>query len=249
MSGSKYATGATGGEVAHLREMVKDIDFCMLTTLDERGEPHSRPMSTNRQVEFNGDLWFFIYGNSHKALEIRREPKVNASFADPSNQNWVSMTGTAELVRDRAKMAELWQPQLRAWFPKGLEEPDIALLKVNVEKAEYWDSPSSTIAHVYSLASALVTGKPADLGDNKKLDLRGGTSRGGSALRLREAGEGRASRGIDYSPERNRARKSGSGIKGGPSGLAAVLAGAVLGGVAMCLLDPEERDKNARART
>ncbi|HVF29211.1 MAG TPA: pyridoxamine 5'-phosphate oxidase family protein [Pyrinomonadaceae bacterium] len=246
MSESKYATNTTGGDVAHLREMVKDIDFCMLTTLDEQGNPHSRPMSTNRHLDFDGDLWFFIYGDSHKALEIRREPKVNASFADPSNQSWVSMTGTAELVRDRRKMEELWQPQLRAWFPKGLDEPDIALLKVNVEKAEYWDSPSSTIAHVYSLASALVTGKPADLGDNKKLDLRGGTSREGSASRPRGAGDGRASRGSAYSPERNRARKSGSGTKGLSSSLA-LLAGAVLGGVAMCVLDPE-RGNNTRAR-
>ncbi len=99
MSRNAHGTGTTSeGDLARLREMVKEIDFCMLTTIDERGDPHSRPMSTNKQVGFDGDLWFFTYGSSHKALEIRQHPKVNASFADPSNQNWVSMTGTAELV-------------------------------------------------------------------------------------------------------------------------------------------------------
>lgn len=162
---------ANNQELQKLREMVKDINFCMLTTLDERGEPHSRPMSTNKEIEFDGDLWFFTYASSHKALEVTREPKVNASFANPDDQRWVSMTGRAEIIRDRAKMKELWQPQLKAWFPKGLDEPDIALLKVNVERAEYWDNPSSVISHAISLASSLITGEPANPGENKKVEL------------------------------------------------------------------------------
>ena len=155
-----------------LREIVKAVDICMLTTVDERGDLHSRPMSNNRDVEFDGDLWFFTYGSSHKVDEVNRESKVNASFADVDSQLYASLTGRAEVVRDRAKIEELWKPELRAWFPEGVDTPDIALLKVTVERAEYWDSSQSWVAHAVALVSSLVTGEPAELGENEKLDLR-----------------------------------------------------------------------------
>ena len=146
-----------------LREIVKAVDICMLTTVDEQGDLHSRPMSNNRQVEFDGDLWFFTYGSSHKVGEIGRIPKVNASFVDTDAQQYASVTGRAEIVRDRAKIKELWQPQLRGWFPEGVETPDIALLKVTAERAEYWDGSQSIVAHAVSFVASLVTGKQAQL--------------------------------------------------------------------------------------
>jgi general stress protein 26 len=155
-----------------LREMIKDMDFCMLTTVDENSDLHSRPMSLNGEVDEAGNLWFFTRGNSHKVSEVRRIPKCNVSFADPDSHRYVSITGTAELVKDKAKIEELWKPQFKAWFPKGTDEPDIALLRVGLEKAEYWDSPGGTVAQVISFVSALVTGKSADWGENKKLELQ-----------------------------------------------------------------------------
>lgn len=95
-----------------LREIVKAVDICMLTTVDERGDLHSRPMSNNREIEFDGGLWFFTYGSSHKVDEVGRAPKVCASFADVDAQQYASITGRAEVVRDRAKIEKLWQPQL-----------------------------------------------------------------------------------------------------------------------------------------
>ena len=154
-----------------VRSMIKDIDFCMLSTVDEDGCLHSRPMSTNGQVDFDGTLWFFTYGRSHKAEEVGRNQQVNVSYADPSKQNYVSMSGRAVVVRDRGEIKKRWNPALTAWFPKGVDEPDIALLKVSVDRAEYWDSPSSAVAHVISMAKAMVTGKPADPGENKKVNL------------------------------------------------------------------------------
>lgn len=165
------ATKTQSDDLERLREIVKDIDFCMLTTIDEDGHLHSRPMSVNGEIDPNGDLWFFTRASSHKAAEIGNAPKVNASFADTDKNRYVSMSGNAELVRDRETIKQLWKPQLKAWFPEGADEPDLALLRVRVEKAEYWDSPSSTIAQAFSFVSALVTGKEADFGDNKKLDL------------------------------------------------------------------------------
>ena len=154
-----------------LREMIKDIDFCMLTTVDENDDLHSRPMSLNSEVDQQGNLWFFTYGKSHKVSEVKRTPKCNVSFADPDDHRYVSISGPSEVIRDKAKIKELWKPELKAWFPKGVDEPDIALLRLTIEKAEYWDSPGGTVAHVISFVSALVTGKSADWGENKKLEL------------------------------------------------------------------------------
>ena len=150
--------------------MIKEIDLCMLTTVDESGDLHSRPMSLNGDVDDNGNLWFFTSSNSHKASEIEETPNVNVSFIDTDQQHYVSISGAAELVRDKQKIKELWKPVLKAWFPDGPDQPDVALLKVKVSKAEYWDTPSSTIAQAISFVSAIVTGKQVELGENKKLD-------------------------------------------------------------------------------
>ncbi|HJS24261.1 MAG TPA: pyridoxamine 5'-phosphate oxidase family protein [Pyrinomonadaceae bacterium] len=162
---------ARDNDLQKLREMIKDIDFCMLTTVDEDGDLHSRPMSVNGDVDPDGDLWFFTGKSSHKVSEIAKSPKVNVSFADPDNQHYVSVSGTAQLVRDRHKIEELWKPEFKMWFPEGKDDPEIALLRVNLEKAEYWDSPSSTVGYALNFLSSLVTGKEADGGKNKKLEF------------------------------------------------------------------------------
>ena len=158
-------------DLQKLRELIKDIDFCMLTTIDEHGDLHSRPMSSNGEIDANGDIWFFTALSSHKVSEVASSPKVNASFADPDNQRYVSITGVAELVQDRVKIDELWKPEFKIWFPEGKDDPEVALLRISLEKAEYWDSPSSTISYALSFASSLITGKQPDLGENRKLEL------------------------------------------------------------------------------
>ena len=155
-----------------LREMIKEIDFCMLTTVDENNDLHSRPMSLNREVDQEGNMWFFTSSNSHKVSELTRTPKCSVSFSKPEDNRFVSITGKAELVTDKQKIKELWKPELKIWFPEGPDQPDVALLRVGIEKAEYWDSPSSTVATVVSFVSALVKGESAGWGENKKLDLR-----------------------------------------------------------------------------
>jgi general stress protein 26 len=157
--------------VQKIAALIKEIDFGMLTTLDAEGRLNSRPMSCNKKVEFDGDVWFFTYGESPKVHQIETRPHVNVAFADPKSQTYVSLSGRAELVRDKAKIEELWEPALKAWFPKGVDEPDIALLKINADQAEYWDAPSSPIAHLASLAKVAVTGQPAQPGENEKVSL------------------------------------------------------------------------------
>ena len=96
---------------------------------------------------------------------------MNLAYAEPADQLFVSVSGRANLVRDKDKAKELWTPAMKAWFPKGPEDPDLALLKVSVEKAEYWDTPSSTIVHLVGYVKATVTGKSYKPGENEKITL------------------------------------------------------------------------------
>jgi general stress protein 26 len=142
----------------HLWELIKDVKFAMLTTEVEGGWLRSRPMTT-QQAEFTGDLWFFTRESSGKTEEAKRHPQVNLSYANPNDNRFVSVSGPAELVRDAAKNKELWNPIYKAWFPKGLEDPELALLKVKVEHAEFWDSPSSTMVQIAGFLKAIATGQ------------------------------------------------------------------------------------------
>ena len=159
--------------VKKMRELIKDIDFAMLTTIDDDGSLRSRPMST-QEVEFDGErLWFFTYGGAPKADEVRRDDRVNLSYADKRGNAWVSVSGRAAIVRDRAKIEELWSPVLKAWFPGGVDEPDLALLRVDIDQAEYWDSADSKVVQAIGLIKSLATGQSYDPGEHAKLDLSG----------------------------------------------------------------------------
>lgn len=156
--------------IEKLYALIEKIDFAMLTTIDTDGVLRSRPMST-QQTEFDGDLWFFTNDRTHKVDEIERDNRVNVSYAKPGDNVYVSVSGSASIVHEREKMEQLWNPILKAWFPDGLDTPGICLLKVAVEQAEYWDSPSSTLVQAVGFVKALVTGKRADGGENEKISL------------------------------------------------------------------------------
>lgn len=155
--------------IQKLKELMEGIDFCMMTTIDA-GQLRSRPMSTQK-FEFDGDLWFFTSDNTHKIDEIEKDDRVNVAYAKPDDNKYLSVSGRAEVVKDRGKIEELWNPVLKAWFPEGLDDPHLCLLKVPVEQAEYWDAPTSSIVQLFGMAKALVTGTEADYGENKKIAL------------------------------------------------------------------------------
>jgi general stress protein 26 len=149
--------------IKKLRELIKDVQVAMLTTVDW-GVLRSRPMQT-QDVDFDGDLWFFTSTETHKTEEIEKDRRVNVSYAAPDSNTYVSVSGTAAIIKDHQKIQELWSPIHKAWFPDGPDDPNLCLLKVEVEQAEYWDSSSSTIVQVLGFVKALVTGKSADHND------------------------------------------------------------------------------------
>ena len=89
-----------------------------------------------------------------------------------TKQDYLSISGSARLDRDRAHMQRLWTPWAKVWFPRGLDDPDLALLHVQIEKAEYWESPSSKVKRLFGLAKALTTGAKSAIGDNNKADVK-----------------------------------------------------------------------------
>ena len=154
--------------IEKLRELINDIDIAMLTTVDEDGTLRSRPMGTQK-AEFDGDLWFLTSVDTPKVGEIQRESRVNVSYAKPDKNRYVSVSGTAVLINDKAKIDEFWDPIYKVFFPEGKDDPRLRLLKVNVEKAEYWTT-GNLIATVIGFAKAMA-GQEADLGENEKLQL------------------------------------------------------------------------------
>jgi general stress protein 26 len=155
--------------IEKLKSLTEGIDFCMLTTING-GQLRSRPMST-QEMDENGELWFFTSDNTHKVDEIEADNRVNAAYSQPDDNVYVSVAGRGSIVKDREKIEELWNPILKAWFPDGLDDPTLSLLKISIEEAEYWDSPNSKIVQLVGFVKALVTGKSADGGDHGKVSL------------------------------------------------------------------------------
>ena len=155
--------------IEKLKTLVEGIDFCMLATLDGKFM-RSRPMSTQEMTE-DGSLWFFTSDQTHKVEQIEADSRVNVAYANPTNNTYVSVSGNAMLVHDQETIKSFWNPILKAWFPKGLDDPTLCLLKVGVEQAEYWDSSSSTFVQVFGFIKAVITGKAANAGENEKITL------------------------------------------------------------------------------
>lgn len=154
-------------KTAKLWTMIKDIRIAMMTSED--GDIlRSRPMAAS-QSGFDGSLWFFTRASSAKVSEVEEDARVCVSYADPSGQNYVSVSGLARLVRDPQAIAEHWNEAVRVWFPKGQDDPEIALLRVEVQQAEYWDAPSSAMVYAYGYAKAMLTGKSPHPGENTRL--------------------------------------------------------------------------------
>ncbi len=128
-------------------------------------------MSTVLGKEFDGVLWFFTRAGSHKVSEVEHENRVNVSYSDSHKQNYVSLSGTTSVVTDSSVIKAHWSEAMRTWFPKGSDDPEIAILRVDVTQAEYWDSPSSTMVYLYGYVKAVTTGSSPKPGENEKVSL------------------------------------------------------------------------------
>jgi general stress protein 26 len=149
-----------------LSELIKDIKFAMFTTHKVQGHLHSRPMTTQNKKIDDDSLWFFMSRSGDPVSEFQGDDQVNVAYADPSSDTYVSVSGVAHVVDDMAKKKALWNKAAEAWFKGGVDDPDLALVRVNIEHADYWDVKESKLVQLYKMAEAAVTGKQPKLGEH-----------------------------------------------------------------------------------
>ena len=156
------------GQFSKIAGLIERIEIALLTTVDRDGNFHTRPVQT-LGIEGHLTLWFFTDVRSEKAFELQQNFRLSLGYAQPRTGSYLAISGTGALLTDRKKAAELWTTEQRAYFPNGPGDARLALLKVRVERAEYWLSPGRT-AHLFAAAKAAVTGKPMKVvGQNVKL--------------------------------------------------------------------------------
>jgi len=157
-----------------LGKLIAGVEIAMLTTVRRDGRLVSRPLRTVAATgPFGGELWFFVRASSHKVEEIEGDPHVNLAYASPEGNTYVSVSGRARLVDNRAKVDELWTPAMELFFPNGRNDHDVVLLRVDVEGAEFWDGPSTFVGQALDLAGKLVTGE-APLTTHGAIDVQRG---------------------------------------------------------------------------
>jgi len=161
---------STTDERKKIWTLIKDARVAMLTSEDQ-GRLRSRPMVASQKNFDDGCLWFFTRADSPKAERVQKEHQVNAAYASASDNSFVSLSGVASLSHDRAAIDAHWDDMLKAWFAGGKDDPNLALLKVDVDQAVYWDAPGSRMVVAFDYLKARLTGKPPELGENRKVDL------------------------------------------------------------------------------
>ena len=133
--------------LAEISEAMRDIDFCMLVSRAEDGSIGGRPMSNNREVQYEGTSWFFTYEQHRSVSDIERDPSIGLSYQGKAGLlgvvgkpgMFIHVEAEATLVRDKAKFAEHWVKDLDMWFKEGIDTPGLVLVRVTAERIHYWD--------------------------------------------------------------------------------------------------------------
>ena len=142
-----------------LLTLIKDIRVAMMTTFTADGGLHTRPMWTQNPDDAEpGTLWFMTQLDSAKVQELEARPVIHVTYSDLGSNNYVSVRGAGDVVRDPERIKEMWNIHAKAWFPNGPDDPNLGLIRVRTEHAEYWDGPSKP-AYALSLLKAVVTGE------------------------------------------------------------------------------------------
>lgn len=158
---------------SRLWDLIKDTRFGMLTHRHGDGHLHSHPLTTqNKKVDEGATLYFFVPKDGDIARHVAGDASVNVAYANTDADTYVSIAGSAALLEDPAKKEELFTPMAKAWFPKGVTDPNLGLLAVRIVDAEYWDVDDSKMVQLFKMARSAITGKPpADLGEHKKVGV------------------------------------------------------------------------------
>jgi general stress protein 26 len=164
-------------KIEELYDLIKDIEIAMMTTRRADGHLVSRPMATQARST-GADLWFATDITTHKMDELETDDHVNISYLNHKSMEWVSVSGTARIVQDRAKIKELWRPDWKAWFPgddqhSGTpDDPKIALIAVDAESVVYMVTTKPKPVILFEVAKGIITGEQPDAGETRTVSKR-----------------------------------------------------------------------------
>jgi general stress protein 26 len=158
-------------DVSKLVELVKDVQTCMLITIEKSSEHLSgRPMGISK-IEEDGTMWFFTKMSSQKVDEIEDNKQISLAIISESKNIYLMINGIAKLSYDYGKMKELWSPAMKVWFPQGIDDPELIMIRVTPNEASYWDHSASKMVVAFNMVKALVTGKEYSEGKHGRIKL------------------------------------------------------------------------------
>lgn len=158
--------------VEKIAELIKSIRIAMLSTVSPEGVIHSRPMAT-QEAKFAGELLFLTRQDTGKADEIRQHAPVTLNYVDSKAYRFITLSGQASLSKDRETIHELWNPMYKAWFPEGEDDPEITVIRVAVDHAEYWEAPSNALIRGFQILKAAATNGKTSVGEHEAVTLQG----------------------------------------------------------------------------
>ncbi|MDO5509586.1 MAG: pyridoxamine 5'-phosphate oxidase family protein [Weeksellaceae bacterium] len=123
--------------MSQLANYMKELDFCMMTTADGNGTMISRPMSNNRNVEYDGDSYFFSHSDTMKVRHLQNSSICNLVY-QTDDMLFIQVYGHADLLTSRSMMEPYWQDDLKAWFEDGLDTEGLCLIRVRAKTIRYW---------------------------------------------------------------------------------------------------------------
>ena len=145
--------------------LIKGIHICMMNTVAKDGSIDARPMAL-QNTPFDGTLWFLTRESSAKVDEVEADRHVTLTFSEPSDHKHVTLKGKASVSQDRGKVHELWNVMYKAWFPQGPDDPEIAVLRVDVSEGDYWEASASKLVFFAKYALASATGGQVPVGES-----------------------------------------------------------------------------------
>ncbi|HYG14747.1 MAG TPA: pyridoxamine 5'-phosphate oxidase family protein [Bacteroidia bacterium] len=151
-----------------LQELAEDADIAILTSGLTNLPLSACPMST-RDVDEHGHLWFLSTANSDHNHNIARDNRVQLFYSNHSSSEYLSIYGTAEILKDRTKIDELWSSMAKTWFNEGKDDPNLTVIKVMPLEAYYWDTKTNKMVSLFKILSGAITGKENDDGIQGKI--------------------------------------------------------------------------------
>ncbi len=154
--------------IEKLHDIIKEVKIAMMTTKTSKGKLQSRPMST-AGVDYDGTIWFFTNDDSKKVKEVEKTGEVCLSYSNPSANTYASINGIITVDDNKFKKEELWNNMLKAWFPLGLKDPNLTLLKITPTHGDCWDITANKVIVSFNIAKAAITGNKVDMNGYSEL--------------------------------------------------------------------------------